>query len=129
MITLNSKSSIVNITNAFNSVYSNSVASILFYPATHMSPWLRFQITLSATASRIFGMFSIVPLSNINTNTKQSVYVFTQLDYNNYPLFYDWKMASGYRGSGKYTCYLRHYLYNPWSYYTGLSNTGVIAEV
>ena len=29
----------------------------------------------------------------------------------------------------RYTCYLKQYGYNPWSYYTGDTNAGIVAEV
>jgi hypothetical protein len=97
------------------------VASVGSVSRVQRGVWVEYRIVTTLTAATTF--------SAVCPGNPANVAMFTLTDYNNYPLFYDALRPIGYGGSGRYTCYLRHLGYVPWSYYTGSTNPGVIADV
>ena len=85
------------IIRAFNAAFAGSVSSVRVLNYSN-SMWTEFQVTFSSAASANFSTFSVVPLSPAN---KGFVYITTLLDYNNYPIFYDYSNPRGYKGSGR----------------------------
>lgn len=84
------------IIEAFNAAYIGSVGDVKQVTSTQ-SVWVEHQIFFSLAASAIFSRFTITPLLQI---IEGSVYITTQSDYDNYPLFYDNKNPRGFGGSG-----------------------------
>ena len=188
-ITLSTPTSENEILASFNSVIANSVEKVRLVNSTS-SPWIEFRVIFTGIASSQLSAFTVH--SELQRNS-DAVYITTYLDFNNYPLFYDYKHPTGFGGSGRfgiclpvclsvsqsvymhvrlyvcmyvcmyvclllmtylkclshitfpyssvlqqfinhnhncrYTCYLKQYGYKPWSYYTGDTNSGIVAEV
>lgn len=120
--TLNSKSTAISLMDTINMAFRGVVSLVTMNQSTPTA-WIEYRITFTALHLSSFKVVSLNPKYN------GLAYITTFLDYNNYPLFYDYKNPSGYGGSGRYTCYMRKYSYKPWSYYTGALSGGVIAEV
>ena len=99
---------------------AGTVASAASVTRLQHGAWVEYRVVTALTAATTFV---------VTTGSPATVAIFARTDYNNYPLFYDALRPVGYGGSGRYTCYMRHLGYIPWSYYTGSTNPGVIANV
>ena len=109
------------ILDAVNALQVGAIAAKSSILRTDRGGWDEYQITFAKSTYTSFA-------TSCPTNP-DNVVVFSLLDYNNYPLFYDSSRPLGSGGSGQYTCYLRHLNYVPWTYSTGRTNPGIIADV
>lgn len=86
-----------DIIKAFNVVLADSVSSVTIL--NHSSSiWTEYRVKFSPAASVSFSAFSVNPLVSANSG---NVLITTLLDYNNYPVFYDYSHPRGYKGSGR----------------------------
>jgi len=113
--------------SAINAVYSGAVASVS--RAQKGSPWYEYKITFTAAAGAAGLSNFVATVSPGLPGLAGNVVMFAFQNYNNYPVFYDSAHPIGSPGSGRYTCYVKYLSYLPWSYYTGATNSGVIADV
>jgi PBP superfamily domain len=93
---LNAHSTAADIAQAFNASFLGSVSSVQLVNAT--TQWIEYQITLSSLGSKMFNKFSVLSALKLYDN---AVYITTLLDYNNYPIFYDYAHPMGLGGSGR----------------------------
>ena len=97
-ITLTAPTSEREILALFNSVISNSVEKVRLLNSTS-SPWIEFRVTFTRSASSQLSAFTVHSALQRNSD---AVYITTYLDFNNYPLFYDYKHPTGFGGSGRF---------------------------
>ena len=102
-----------------------SVSNGISRPTT---TWVEYKLTFNVTKSNPSRPLALV-VHPADDADMLNVIVTTFLHANNYPLFYDNAHPRGLSGSGRYTCYKRQHYYQPWSYYTGYGNPGVVAQV
>jgi hypothetical protein len=93
---LNAHSTAADIAQAFNASFLGSVSSVQLVNAA--TQWIEYQITLSSLGSKMFNKFSVLSALKLYDN---AVYITTLLDYNNYPIFYDYAHPMGLGGSGR----------------------------
>ena len=97
-ITLNSQLDDIGINIAFTKILNGSVSTVVRANMTSSSEWIEYRITLSDKHSSTLSGFGVITFSD---DDKDSVYIMTMLDYNNYPNFYDSLHPTGFRGSGR----------------------------
>jgi hypothetical protein len=88
---------------------------------TNRASYTEFKVQFSSTAGAttyISGWTSAYVSTGASAGS--NIGVFRLLDYKNYPIF---------SSNGRYTCYKRSLKYQPFSFYTGSLNQGVIATV
>ena len=113
------------ILSAINAVTPYAVTSVSL---KSNSSWVQYMITFNMSAAQPANPLPLIiqlqdpsALGQVTLNTYQNG--------NNYPLFYDSAHPQGVKNCGRYFCYRRQDSFAPWSYYTGYTNPGVIAEV
>ena len=101
-VSLNSNYTSDAMTSAFNIAYPGSVALVKRVVNTIMSTtepnWVEYQITFSSTTSDAYYGFKAKSVLNADDD---NVFIMTLLDYNNYPVFYDYQNPKGYGNSGR----------------------------
>lgn len=115
----------LTILNAINSVTPYAIESVTL---KSNSSWVQYMISFNMSGSQpsnpeplVIQPQDFTAVGEITLNTYQNG--------NNYPLFYDSADPQGVKNCGRYYCYRRQDSFAPWSYYTGFTNPGVIAEV
>lgn len=95
-IGLKAHSTAADIAQAFNASLLGSVSGVtLVNPA---SQWMEYQVTFSGAGSKMFTKFSVLSALKLN---EDAVFITTLLDYNNYPIFYDYAHPTDLEGSGR----------------------------